>query len=400
MQFLSGKYVSRKGFFMSEKILNRYFILVWTGALCLLLIQNTMCTAIPLYLNNLGFSASFSGILGIPFAVFSIAARISGGYLMDRFNRRSVMIIGCMLMGIASLFFGLFPAAVLMIIFRGLHGAGFAFGQAAFSTANVEVTPKEKSNLGVGIFWISTALSLACTGYMIQFLSKDGDYTRIFLVCFLLGLTGVVISLLCNYEKGKKSFRALSTGPKKLLEPTAAPTAVIEFFVMLGAACSNIFILAFAAEQGYIHAGAFLLISAIAMTAGTLSTDALMQLFGAKNVLGAAMVVSGILTALIAVVPCPLTYYLGGIGFGMAQGFSFPVLTVLTVANAPIDRRGTANSTMLMAGDIGMGIGTFLWGAVINGSSYFTAFIFAGICIMAGGILTFFLCRRSLEQRS
>lgn len=137
---------------MQKKLFNRYFILIWLGSLCLLLIQNTMCTVIPLFLQELGFSTSFSGLLGIPFAVFGIAARITGGRLMDGFSRRAIMIAGTLLMGIASFLFRLFPVAVLLLLLRGAHGAGFSLGQAAFSTASVDVTPREKSSLGLGIF--------------------------------------------------------------------------------------------------------------------------------------------------------------------------------------------------------------------------------------------------------
>ena len=43
------------------------------------------------------------------------------------------------------------------------------------------------------------------------------------------------------------------------------------------------------------------------------------------------MILCGILYALMALVPCQATFYLGGIGYGLSLGFSYPVLTVLTV---------------------------------------------------------------------
>lgn len=389
---------------MQEKLFNRYFILIWFGALCLLLIHNTMCAAIPLYLEALGFSTSFSGLLGIPFAILGILSRILGGCLMDRFSRRLAMIVGILLMGMASLFFGLFPSAILMILFRGLHGAGFSLGQTAFSTANVDVTPKDKGSLGIGIFWISTALSLACTGYIIQSLSHDGDYGHVFLFCFFVGLLGIVLSFFCTYEKKYSGGQCAAPGEKGrgmrlFFEPAAFKPAVIEFFVMLGVACCNIFILTFAASQGYNHASAFLLIAAITMAVSNLTADKLIRCFGARNVLGFTMAISGMLIALIALVPCEATYCLGGIGFGMSQGFSFPVLTVLTVEGVPHNRLGTANSTMLMTGDIGMGIGTFLWGAVIDSAGYLTAYTLSGFCILLSGLITFFFYMKKQSVR-
>ena len=36
---------------MQKKLFNRYFILVWFGSLCLLLIHNILNNGIPLYLS-------------------------------------------------------------------------------------------------------------------------------------------------------------------------------------------------------------------------------------------------------------------------------------------------------------------------------------------------------------
>lgn len=388
---------------MQKKLFNRYFILIWLGSLCLLLIQNTMCTVIPLFLQELGFSTSFSGLLGIPFAVFGIAARITGGRLMDGFSRRAIMIAGTLLMGIASFLFRLFPVAVLLLLLRGAHGAGFSLGQAAFSTASVDVTPREKSSLGVGIFWMSTAVSMACTGYLIQLLTGDGTYDKVFSACLIFGVAGACFAFFCRYEAPGAGIspadgQERGRGPGRFLEPSAAKPALIEFFVMLGVSCCNIFILTFAADQGYQNASVFLLISAVSMAASNLSSDRLIQKLGSRNLLALTMAASGILTALIALVPCPATYYLGGIGFGMSQGFSFPVLTILAVDGIPQNRRGTANSTMLMAGDVGMGIGTFLWGVVIDGSGYSAAYALAGAALIVSGILSLAFYRGKMPQ--
>lgn len=96
---------------MQEKLFNRYFILIWFSMLCLMLIQNLMCSGIPLFFASRGFSTSFAGLLGLPFALFGILARTTGGYLMDRFGRRVIMILGPLLMGISSLLFLLLPFA-------------------------------------------------------------------------------------------------------------------------------------------------------------------------------------------------------------------------------------------------------------------------------------------------
>lgn len=378
---------------MEHKLFNRYFILIWCSTLCLMFIQNLMCSGIPLFLDSRGFSTSFAGLLGIPFAIFGILSRTTGGYLMDKFSRRAIMVLGPLVMGIAALLFRLLPLAPLMLLFRGLHGAGFSMGQAGSSTATVDVTPKDKSRLGVGIFWVATALAIAVAGWLIELLGKDGSYDGIFYLSFLFGLMGAVLALLCNYEKKGRPLRQPSQegaqlrGLRKFLDPAAARPAVIEFFVMLGVSCCNIFIFTYAVLQGYDNPSSFMVIAALSMTASNLASDRLIRGLGYRTLLAVTMVGSGLLVALIALLPSQATFYLGGIGFGMAQGFSFPILTLLAVDNVPQNHRGTANSTMLMAGDVGVGFGTFLWGVVIQFLGFYTAFALSGLAVALGGIL-------------
>ena len=379
---------------MQTKLFNRHFILVWFGSLCLLLIHNILNNGIPLYLDSIGFSTSFSGLLGVPFALLGIMGRMLGGYLVDRRGRRIVMVGGTLLMGVAAFLLGLLPVAAAMLLFRALTGVGFSSAQAAYSTASVDVTPPKHTSLGVGIFWAAMALSVACAGYITLGLSAGGNYRPVFVTCLILGVLGALLSLLCNYEKGRPVPKTPETPEKSrgihsLLEKSAWKPAVVEFLVMLGVASCNSFILMFAKAQNYANQGSFLLIAAVAMAAGNLSAPALMNRLGAKNLLGAGMVVCGILYALMALVPCQATFYLGGVGYGLSLGFSYPVLTVLTVQGAPEQRRGTATSTMLMAGDIGVGLGTFFWGAVIEAFSYSAAFTLSGVSVLLAGVLTF-----------
>ena len=72
---------------MQKKLFNRYYICVWLGALCLLLVHNLLNNSLPLYLSSIGFSTSFSGLIGVPFAVFGIVGRLLGGYLVDTRSR-------------------------------------------------------------------------------------------------------------------------------------------------------------------------------------------------------------------------------------------------------------------------------------------------------------------------
>lgn len=163
---------------------------------------------------------------------------------------------------------------------------------------------------------------------------------------------------------------------------------------MLGVSCCNIFIFTYAVLQGYANPSFFMVVAALSMTVSNLASGRLLRALGHRTLLSIAMVLSGALIALIALVPCQATFYLGGVGFGMAQGFSFPILTLLAVNNVPQNHRGTANSTMLMAGDLGVGLGTLLWGISIQFCGFHVSIALSGLAVILSGVLSLlFYCR-------
>lgn len=163
---------------------------------------------------------------------------------------------------------------------------------------------------------------------------------------------------------------------------------------MLGVSCCNIFIFTYAVLQGYANPSFFMVVAALSMTVSNLASGRLLRALGHRTLLSIAMVLSGALIALIALAPSQATFYLGGVGFGMAQGFSFPILTLLAVDNVPQNHRGTANSTMLMAGDLGVGLGTLLWGISIQFCGFHVSIALSGLAVILSGVLSLlFYCR-------
>lgn len=81
--------------------------------------------------------------------------------------------------------------------------------------------------------------------------------------------------------------------------------------------------------------------------------------------------------ALILLGLCPniVTYLLAAILSGFGFGGLEPALQSMAVAIAPLEKRGSANSTFLCAYDIGIGIGGGIAGKLIAGLGYGQMFI-------------------------
>jgi predicted MFS family arabinose efflux permease len=93
-----------------------------------------------------------------------------------------------------------------------------------------------------------------------------------------------------------------------------------------------------------------------------------------------------------------LGYYGSALLIGLGNGHMWPAFQNMTINVARNNQRGTANSTILISWDIGMGLGILVGGIVAELISYDAAF-WTVVLVNAAGVLTFFLASRSFFLR-
>ena len=74
------------------------------------------------------------------------------------------------------------------------------------------------------------------------------------------------------------------------------------------------------------------------------------------------------------VLPYPVGYYGSALVIGMGNGHMFPAMQTMFINLAHNNRRGTANSTLLVSWDVGIGLGIVVGGAVAHYYGYKAAF--------------------------
>ena len=67
-----------------------------------------------------------------------------------------------------------------------------------------------------------------------------------------------------------------------------------------------------------------------------------------------------------------------------AFGMLMPVFNTLAVQRAPAHRRGAASATFYLFIDIGIGLGSAIWGLVIDYLGFDAMFTGAAICLVPG----------------
>ena len=139
--------------------------------------------------------------------VIMLFSPIAGNFI-DRWGSKRFMLLGMGSASLGALGLTVFPGdvwSVGMTIHLILLGIGFAMMQSSAMTAVTLVLPRDLMNVGVGIFNM-----LTFTGGTIglSLFSAVLDYTGfqwVFLLMFLAGLTGFLVSLRANVPAGRKT---------------------------------------------------------------------------------------------------------------------------------------------------------------------------------------------------
>jgi MFS family permease len=109
---------------------------------------------------------------------------------------------------------------------------------------------------------------------------------------------------------------------------------------------------------------------------------------------GSGMVISLIGYTMFILVPNGIGYYSSALLIGLGNGHMWPAFQNMTINVAHNNQRGTANSTILISWDIGMGLGILLGGVIAEFLGYGAAF-WTVVVVNATGVLTFFLATKT-----
>ena len=91
-------------------------------------------------------------------------------------------------------------------------------------------------------------------------------------------------------------------------------------------------------------------------------------------------------------------YYGSALLIGLGNGHMWPAFQNMTINVAHNNQRGTANSTILISWDIGMGLGILVGGVVSELLGYSAAF-WTVVLINASGVACFFLATKAFFLR-
>ena len=394
----------------SGALWNANYIKVMTANFSLFFAFYVLTPLLPLYLSE-QFHAT-KDVIGLVLSGYTITAllvRPFSGYIVDAFDRKRVLML-CFF-GFFIFFAGYLAASTLLLfcIVRTLHGGPFGALTVANSTMAIDVLPSNRRNEGIGYYGLSNNLAMAIAPTIGIFIYR---YTHSFDLLFWLALIvagfGMAVdgTVRSNKSKELKELHSTLSLDRFFLLRGWLLGANMVFFGFCFGVLSN-YLAIYGKEVMGIEGGTgtWFMLCSVGLILSRLQGGKALREGRLTHNASVGMVIS--LVGYILFIACPnhIGYYISALLIGLGNGHMWPAFQNMMISMARHDQRGTANSTILVAWDIGMGLGILLGGIVAEFMGYAAAFWFVALMNFTGVALYFaatrvFFLRRRLEENT
>ena len=386
-----------------ERLWNREYLKVMGCNFLLFFAFYLLTPLLPLYLDA-QFSADkdLIGLVLSGYVVATLLIRPFSGFVVDTFDRKRVLTL-CFFFFFLC-FAGYVGAGTLLMfaIVRTLHGIPYGATTVANSTAAIDVLPSSRRNEGIGYYGLSNNVAMAVAPSAgIYIYHATDNFPLLFWISLILALLGVLLTTTIRFPQ-----RAKVEGKPKLsldhffLGRAWLLAVNIAFFGLCWGVMSN-YVAIYGQEELSITDGTGLFFTLL--SAGLVIS----RLFGAKSLragrmtlnAGFGVIVSLVGYSLFAFVAQPWAYYASAFLIGIGNGQMYPAFLNMFIKVARHDQRGTANSSILISWDLGMGIGILIGGVIAEKIGFAEAFRFVAVMQGAGALLFLVATARFFRRR-
>jgi len=401
--------------------LNRTFAVVkeklWNGNYWKVMIANftlffafyLLTPLLPLYLSE-HFHAT-KDVIGVVLSGYTVMALLSrpfSGYLVDTFDRKKVL-MWCFFL--FFIFFAGYLAASTLLLFtivRTLHGAPFGSVTVANSTMAIDVLPASRRNEGIGYYGLSNNLAMAIAPTAGLLLYHE---TRNFQLLFWLAL--VIAGIGMAVDATIKNQPALNSKTQKL-KNSKNLIRLDRFFLTNGwmLAVNMVFFgFCFGVLSNYLAiyckevmgrtggTGVYFALLSVGLIASRLQGSKGLREGKLSRNAAEGVILSALGYTLFVACPNDFGYYTSALLIGLGNGHMWPAFQNMIINVANHNQRGTANSTILVSWDVGMGLGVLIGGVASEYLGYVEAFWIAASVQIMGTLLFLMKTRGFFEAR-
>ena len=398
-----------------ERLWNRNYCKVMVANFTLFFAFYILTPLLPLYLSeHFGATKDVIGLVLSGYTITALLFRPFSGYVVDAFPRKTVLMIS---FGAFAIFFAGYLAASTLLLFtivRTLHGGPFGATTVSNSTVAIDVLPSSRRTEGIGYYGLSNNLAMAVAPTIGIFIYK---YTQSFELLFWLALVvacaGWIVDATLKLDakatiKNKSKF---SWDRFFLVRGWLLGLNMVAFGFSFGVLSNYLAIYGKEVMGITGGTGTYFMLCSVGLILSRLQGGKALRDGRVTHNAGSGMVISLVGYTLFILMPTlstlftlhsslftSLGYYGSALLIGLGNGHMWPAFQNMTINVAHNNQRGTANSTILISWDIGMGLGILVGGVVSELLGYSAAF-WTVVLVNASGVACFFLATKAFFLR-
>ena len=380
-----------------DRLWNANYCKVMAANFALFFAFYVLTPLLPLYLSeHFGATKDVIGMVLSGYTITALIVRPFSGYVVDTFPRKKVLLI-CFT-AFAIFFAGYLAASTLLLflIVRTLHGGPFGALTVANSTVAIDVLPSSRRTEGIGYYGLSNNLAMAIAPTIGIFVYQwSGSFELLFWIALAVAVGGLLID------------STVKTRPQPL--PKGRGMITLDRFFLLQGWLLGLNMVAFGFSFGVLSnylaiygkevmgitggTGTYFMLCSVGLILSRIQGGKALRKGRLTHNAGSGMVISLIGYTLFILMPDMVGYYGSALLIGLGNGHLWPAFQNMTINVAANNQRGTANSTILISWDIGMGLGILLGGVIAELISYGAAF-WTVVLINGSGVALFFLATK------
>ncbi|GAB3836644.1 MFS transporter [Kribbella italica] len=329
-----------------------------------------LTSVVPLYLAASGSGGIGAGLSTGAMMFAAVAVELIVPATLRRLGYRTTLAIGLVLLGAPSLLLILTSSLPLVLAVCVIRGAGLAIMVVGAVALVAELTPPGRRGEALGVYGVVVGLPAALGLPLGVYLTGVVGFETLFVLAAVCSLAGLAVlpggpARATDDEHHVKVLGGLRGSG--LLMPAGVFAAVT-----LAAGISITFLPL--ASQNHTLVAAALLVQAVAAPGARWLAGWLGDRIGPRRLLVPALTLAAIGAGALAFVGTPAAVLGGaacfGLGFGAAQNLTLAIM----YDRSPRSRYGQVSALWNLAYDGGWGAGAILFGFVVAGIGYPTAF--------------------------
>ncbi|MFC4404955.1 MFS transporter [Gracilibacillus xinjiangensis] len=384
-----------------EKIWTKDFVLICLANFFIFLGFQMTLPTIPLFVQQLGGSDQFIGLITGIFTFSALLLRPTAGHSLETKGRQFVYMIGLGIFVVSIGSYAFITSIVVLFMMRIVQGLGWGFSTTATGTIATDLIPKSRRGEGMGYFGLSGNIALAAGPVLGLTLYKHISFTLLFLICAALGIVAFLLSSQISYKPVDPEARKVVTPRFDVMEKSALRPSLLLFFITFCFGGIASFLPLYTDQEGIAGIEAYFLIYAIFLMITRAFAG---QLYDRKGHI--AVFIPGAFLIFVAMflltwLPNSIVLYIAAALYGLGFGTVQPALQAWAVNQSPENRKGMANATFFSFFDLGVGIGAIGFGFIASAFGYMYIYAAGAVSVVISIILYILLLLkdRKIGQR-